>query len=248
MRVAALYDVHGNLPALEAVLADVEREGVDLIVSGGDVSPGPMPAGCVDLLLSLDERVVFVRGNAERQLVEAKEGRLAPSEEFGPAQQWIVDATPDAHVERFRAWPLTATLEVDGLGRVLFCHAVPYDDMPFFLETTPEERAARILGPVDADTVVCGHTHMQFDRGIAGVRVVNAGSVGMPYEDEPAAYWALLGPEVELRRTRYDAENAAARILATGWPSATEFVDENVRVIPSRAEALAAFEPRVPDR
>ena len=120
--------------------------------------------------------------------------------------------------------------------------------MPFFLETTREERATRILGPVDADAVVCGHTHMQFDRRIGGVRVVNAGSVGMPYEDEPAAYWALLGPGVELRRTHYDVEDAAARILATGWPSAAEFVDENVRVIPSRAEALAAFEPRVPDR
>ena len=245
MRVAALYDVHGNLPALEAVLADVEREGVDLVVSGGDVAAGPMPAACVDLLASLADRVAYVRGNSEREIVGAKRGAQQPTDEFGPAQRWVVEEMRDDHTEAFERWPLTLARDLDGLGPTLFCHAVPYDDTVFFLETTTEERAAAILGPVDERVVVCGHTHMQFDRRVGGVRVVNAGSVGMPYEAEPGAYWALLGPDVELRRTPYDLEAAAARVRATGWPAADEFARENLLAVPSRREALAVFEPRV---
>jgi hypothetical protein len=86
---------------------------------------------------------------------------------------------------------------------------------------------------------------MQFDRRIAGRRVVNAGSVGMPYEASPGAYWALLGPDVELRRTRYDRKRAAERIAESGWPGTAEFTRENLLAVPSRAEALAVFEPLV---
>jgi predicted phosphodiesterase len=242
VRVAALYDVHGNLPALEAVLAEVAREGVDVVVSGGDVAAGPMPVECLDLLAALGPQVVYVRGNGDRELVARRRGDVvAPTD----AAAWVAAAVRPEHVDVMASWPLTATLDVDGLGRTLFCHTVPYDDVSFFLETTEESQAAEILGPVDADALVCGHTHMQFDRVVGGVRVINAGSVGMPYEAEPGAYWALLGPDVSLRRTPYDVDAAAARIRATAWPGAEEFARENVVSVPTAAEARAAFEPSV---
>ena len=90
--------------------------------------------------------------------------------------------------------------------------------------------------------VVCGHTHVQFDREAAGKRLVNAGSVGMPYEARPGAYWALLGPDVELRRADYDLEAAAEAIRATGFPAAAELAAENVLRVPSAEEATKQFE------
>src|SRR5204862_4096850 len=131
----------------------------------------------------------------------------------------------------------TVRVDVDGLGRVLFCHGSPRSDEEIISQATPVERMRELLEGVDAEVVVCGHTHMQLDRVVDGVRVVNAGSVGMPY-GEPGAYWALLGPDVELRRTAYDLDAAAARIRASGWPVANEFARENVLAVPSVEEAL----------
>jgi len=187
LRVAALYDIHGNLPALEAVLAPAE--GADLVVVGGDVVGGAFPAETLERLRGLGDRARWLRGNAERELLE-QPGRAGLSDE----QVGFLDGLPE-HVE----------LDVDGLGHVLFCHATPQNDVDMVTPLTPEARLARILADVRADAVVAGHTHMQDDRRVGPVRWVNAGSVGMPYEDEPGAYWALLGPEVELRRTEYDA-------------------------------------------
>ena len=226
MRVAALYDVHGNLPALEAVLAEVDGERVDLVVSGGDVAAGPMPSECIARLRGRD--VAWGRGNADRNV-----------------RGWAADRLSEEERSFLMTLPTTQSLDVDGLGTVLFCHSTPASDEVYFLETTREEVAAGILGKVEEPVVVCGHTHMQFDLEVGGTRVINAGSVGMPYEAQPGAYWALLGPEVELRRTAYDVEAAAAAILATGWPEADEFTRENVRTVPSRAEALSVFEPGV---
>jgi len=198
MRVAALYDVHGNLPALEAVLAEVPDDAVILV--GGDVAVGPLPSEALERLRALGDRVRWIRGNADRELDRNEEG-LAPPE----AIEWVREQLTPEQIEFLHGLPERAELEVDGLRRVLFCHASPRNDVDVFLEGTPEERVAPLFADVEADTVVCGHTHMQFLREIGGIRVVNAGSVGMPYEDEPGAYWALLGPGVEHRRTEYDA-------------------------------------------
>jgi putative phosphoesterase len=214
LRVAALYDVHGNLPALEAVLADVERAALDLIVFGGDVSAGPFPDETLELLRSL-RGARFVRGNAD---VAAGEHR--------------------SFVETFEP---TVSLELEGLGPTLFCHAVPASAEPIVTRAAPDEVFREAFGGVEERVVVCGHTHMQYDRTVDGVRVVNAGSVGMPY-GEPGAYWALLGPDVDLRRTEYDLEAAAARIRASGWPQAEEFAAENVLTVPSEEEAIDVFE------
>ena len=197
MRVAALYDVHGNPPALEAVLAEVPEDAE--IVVGGDVAAGPHPAEAVEQLRGLGDRVRWIRGNADRELDPSEQG-LAPPEVIG----WVRDQLSAEQIAFLHGLPERVELDIDGVGRVLFCHATPQNDTDIFLEGTPEDAVAPSFARVEADLVVCGHTHMQFDRQIAGVRVVNAGSVGMPYDDEPGAYWLALGPDIEHRRTAYD--------------------------------------------
>jgi putative phosphoesterase len=209
MRVAALNDVHGNLPALEAVLAEVDEAGVDVVVCGGDVVGGPFSAEVFDRFGQLPD-VRFLRGNGDRMVLEGVD-------EYG--QDWDAERQRlgEARLAEVASWPLTVELEIDGLGPTLFCHAVPTADEPIFTRLTPDGDVVELLGDVSADVVVVGHTHVQFDRLLPnGVRVVNAGSVGMPYGGRRGAFWALLGPEVDLRRTDYDVEAAAAAIRAVG--------------------------------
>lgn len=205
MRAAALYDVHGNLPALEAVLADVEQEDVGAVVCGGDLVTGPFSVEVFDLLVSIPN-TCFVHGNADRLVLEGVA-------EHG--QDWSAERERlgEARLATIAEWPLTVELDIEGLGRTLFCHATPTADEPIFTRITPDDEVAELIGDVCTKLVVCGHTHIQFDRRLrGGMRVVNAGSVGMPYEGRPGAFWALLGREVELRRTEYDVEAAAAAI------------------------------------
>ena len=204
MRIATLYDVHGNLPALEAVLAEIPADAT--IVVGGDVVVGGThPSETLERLRGLGDRVVWIRGNVDRELKPGEPG-LAPA--------GLLDATraalTDEQIEFLYAQPLTAQID-----RVLFCHATPRNDLDIFTERTPEERLVEIFAGVDADVVVCGHTHMQFERTIAGKRVINSGSVGSPYEDEPGAYWTL---DLVHRRTEYDgaspSEQSREEVLA----------------------------------
>lgn len=216
MNVAALYDIHGNLPALEAVLAEVPEEAA--IVIGGDVFSGPMPSETLSRVRGLGPRVRFVRGNADRD--------LGPYEEQWRARyEWLLAQLTTDEWAAAEAWPATLTLEVDGLGETLFCHGTPRSDLEAITAITSDDRLRDILSEVAAETVVCGHTHHQFDRRIDGTRVVNAGSIGMPYEGWPGAYWALLGPEVELRRTEYDVAAAAEAIRATSYPDPEEKIE-----------------------
>jgi putative phosphoesterase len=209
VRVAALYDVHGNLPALEAVLEELRAEGVDAIVSGGDVVWGPLPG---ETLHRIEEAAThFVRGNADRH--------VAGDDDSAPTR-WCGERLTQSERDRLMAWPERVELDVDGIGRVLLCHASPHDDEAGFTEATREEVAAPLLADVEADLVVCGHTHAQFDQRFGGVRVVNAGSVGMPAEGRRGAFWALLGPDVELRRTDYDVDAALPLLLDSGFPVA----------------------------
>ncbi len=214
MKIAALYDVHAMPHALEAVLADLGD--VDAIVFGGDVFCGPLPLETLELVRSVDAH--YVRGNCERDPDDRLQEKIEPDV-----------------IEWARAWP--TTLELDG---VLYCHATPRDDTTLVVETSSDERFSDALDGVDARLVVGGHTHMQFRRE----RWVNAGSVGMPYEGEVAAFWALVGDDVEFRKTPFDVERAAADIRASDWPNAEEFVTENLLAAPSRSEALAWFESR----
>jgi putative phosphoesterase len=236
MRVAALADVHGNLPALEAVLSEVDAERPDLVVFCGDVASGPMPAETIEMLRAV-ANARFVRGNADRGLVDEYDGKDA-SPMPGPFAGWCAKQIDKEQRDYLAAFEDTVTLDgVDGIGRVLFCHAVPRNDTDVMTSETSLERMRTLLSGVDADLVVCGHTHIQFDRTVDRIRVVNAGSVGMPY-GEPGAYWAMLGPNVRVRRTNYDLEAAAVRIRAKGSADAEQFARDNVLKVPTLEEAM----------
>ncbi len=217
MRVAALYDVHAMPWALEAVLAEVDA---DAIVLGGDYLYGPYPRETVAKVRSLEAHVL--RGNCEDM-----------------AEEWERSQVPDEDLAWLQSLPLTAT--VDG---VLYCHAAPGSNLPITTAITPAEDVIRTFAD-SRGMVVIGHTHHQFDRSFGELRVVNAGSVGMPYEGAVAAFWTLIEDgEPSFRRTPIDVERAVAETRASAWPHAQEFVAENLLVAPSRDDAIAQLERR----
>ena len=228
MRVAALYDIHGNFPALEAVLDEVERECVDAIVIGGDIAAGPpQPREVVERVRALPNAHV-IRGNADRLFAEEYTG--------DDGLDWLLERLEDDQAEWLANLPFSAV--VDG---TLYVHAAPDDDRTIITEITTDEKLAGLLRDVEQSRVVAGHTHMQLERRVGGKLFVNAGSVGWPYEGRTGAYWAILDADVELRRTDYDLERAAALVRASGHPRAEEIAAENILVSAPRAEALAVF-------
>ena len=253
MRVAALYDIHGNLPALEAALQDIRQANVDQIVVGGDVVPGPMPRETLRRLLDLDLPTHFIYGNGERailaQIAGARTGSVTywgttsaarPPESIIEICRWTAAQVQPEFEPVLARWPKTLQLEIDGLGQVLFCHSTPRSETEVLTRLTAEDRLLPIFEGLNALVVICGHTHMQFDRMIGRTRVVNAGSVGMPF-GERAAYWLLLGPDVRLRRTLYDFTQAAERIRGTEYPQAEDFAVQSVLTPPSEEKMLEAF-------
>jgi putative phosphoesterase len=245
MKIAAIYDIHGNFPALEAVLAEIEQSQVDLLLVGGDVAAGPIPCETLERLMKLGKQAVFIRGNADREVVACFDGAMQTSNPFATAQEpirWTAQQLDRKHRDFLASFVEQAVFDVDGLGDVLFCHGSPRSDEEIITSATSEDRLRPMLINVKQDVVVCGHTHMQFDRLSNGIRIVNAGSVGMPYAERLGAYWALFGSDVEMRHTNYDFELAANLIRQTGFPGAQEFADENVLKLPTATEATEVFE------
>jgi predicted phosphodiesterase len=253
MRVAALYDIHGNLPALEAVLDAIRQADIDEVVVGGDVVPGPMPRETLRRLLDFDRPVHFIHGNGElamlAQMAAPTEDAVTywgttsgtpPPESFREIYRWTARQLQPDYQPVLGSWPKTLELEIDGLGIVLFCHGTPRSETEIFTRLTPEERLVPLFEGLRVSVAVCGHTHMQFDRQIGRTRVVNAGSVGVPF-GAPGACWAVLGPDVQLWQTSYDLARAAERIRATSYPQAEEFATQNVLHAPSEADMLDAF-------
>lgn len=243
MTVAAIYDIHGNLTALEAVLAEIDALGIDQIVIGGDIAYGAQVRETLDRLIALGKRAVWVRGNTDRELVECFDhdpAVAAMPDDLQEAGAWEAQQITQTHRDLLAALPLTQTLQVEGLGEVLFCHASPRNDTEFFTAITPEERLAEILAGVMQPVVVCGHTHVQFERRVGSIRAVNAGSVGMSY-DGTDAYWVLLGPTIAFRHTPYDHERAATMMQMSGHPQ-TEHLLETLLTPPSAEEATTYFE------
>src|SRR5262245_49994732 len=166
MRIAALYDIHGNLPALEAVLKEIRATNVDLAVVGGDILPGPMPRETLESLLNLEIPVRFIKGNCENDAFAEMRGigEIRFPEQVRESMRWSADQIFPEYEQFMSEWADTLSFDVDGHGRVLFCHATPRDDNEIFTRITPEESLLPIFEGIDAETVVCGHTHMQFDR------------------------------------------------------------------------------------
>jgi predicted phosphodiesterase len=253
MRIAALYDIHANLPALEAVLEEVANTDVDQIVVGGDVVPGPMPRETLALLLGLDTPVHFIHGNGELAVLAqigvtdvetvtywgTTTGEPLP-EPHRSVLRWTAEQIHPQDQDLLKSWPKTFRADITGLGRTLFCHGTPRSETEIFTRLTPEHLLAAVFDRLGVDLVVCGHTHMPFDRMIARVRVVNAGSVGMPF-GAAGADWALLGPEVDLRHTAYAVQTAAVRIRETQYPQAREFAERYVLQPPTETEMLEVF-------
>jgi len=229
-QVAVLNDVHGNLPALEAVLAELDREPVDAIVCGGDLLWGPYQSECLALLRARDAR--FLTGNCERQVLG----------EIDESHAWCAGRLSDTERAFVGRWPATVELKIDGLGRVLFCHGSPRSDEEILTMLTPEAAASEGLAGVTADVVVIGHTHQQFDRPVGAMRLVNAGSVGLPYEGQAGAFWALLGPEVEFRATLYDIAAAAESLRMSGMPGIDDLLGDSLLEPAPRDEVTAYFE------
>ena len=242
LRIAALADIHGNIHALNAVLEEIEHDQPDMVVVCGDVATGPFPNDTLDRLMKLGERVIFIRGNADRELVTAYDSRLqSHTEEENSAQLisfWSAQQINQRQRNFLGSFEDRVVLGVLGLGKVLFCHGSPRSDEEIITSLTPEDALKRLLAGINEKVVVCAHTHHQFDREMDRFRVINPGSIGMPYEGNPGAYWALLGPGVNLRKTGYDYERVVEDALSIGYPDAS--YQEKI-LTPPNPEKVAAF-------
>jgi predicted phosphodiesterase len=200
--LAALYDIHGNLPALEAVLADAESAGADSYLLGGDyASLGAWPVETLERLRDLPA-AGWLRGNWERWQANAGQSPDVPF--IKAAERWVCRELGEAVVAELGALP--EKLSLDG---TLFCHASPVSDMRTFMPE-PSDDEGELLEGVTERRVVFGHSHLQFQR-VSAVELFNPGSVGLPFDrDRRAAYALVDGERVELRRVEYDYERAAA--------------------------------------
>jgi predicted phosphodiesterase len=214
-RVAVISDVHGNATALRAALAELEGDEPDLIVVGGDLTWGPLPEETFELARSLNAR--FVRGNADRAVLE----NVSETDR----EQWMQAHHSAEMRELLGGFQEQLVVEIDGLGPVRFCHGSPRSDEECVTPETPEARVREFSDGVNERVIVTAHVHIQFDREVAGIRSVNAGSVGLPYEGRPGAYWAILGPEVEMRRTEYDLDETIELYRASGQPDVEKIVE-----------------------
>jgi len=244
MQIAALYDIHANLPALDAVLEEVSALKVDRIVIGGDVLPGPMPREALARLAELTYPLDFILGNGEVAVLDSLAGRVPRvPEPYQPALRWVTEQISADQSRFISGWPKTLRIAIAGLGDVLFCHATPRNENEIFTETTPEDRLLAIFAAARANVVICGHTHMPFERRIGETQVANAGSVGMPF-GEAGADWLLLSPSgIEFRHTAYDLKEAAKRVRHTSYPQAEEFAAKSILQPPSKQEMLKVFAP-----
>jgi len=243
--VAVLSDIHGVLPALDAVLAEPAVQAASRIVLTGDIAAGPQPAQVLDRLLGLGDRVIWVRGNADRELVELARGEV--TDVGDPIAPWAAKQLSADHVDWLARLPHSVMVDVDGFGEVVFCHATPRDDCEVVVVDSRLERWAEVLAdlPDQVRTVVCGHTHMPFTRLANTRQIINPGSVGMPYGRQ-GAHWAVLSDGgVGMRRTPYDVAAACAEVAASSsFPDVAGWTDYYLYSRATDADALAVMAPR----
>ncbi len=239
MKIAAICDIHGNSTALEAVLEEIANEDVDLIIVGGDVVSGPMPKETLALLQNVKTSTRYILGNAESEVIRYLNGEEVNglSERANEEAQWVSTLLSAENVELIKGWSTIEKIQSKELGTLLFCHGTPQSNVEIFTKVTPDEKLELLFENVDASVVVCGHSHMQFDRNIENIRIVNAGSVGMPF-GKTGADWLLIDSSIHFKHTDYNIEKAAKRILKSNYPHAESFVENNVLKAPSESDAI----------
>jgi putative phosphoesterase len=245
-RIAVVSDIHGVLPALDAVLAEPDVDGADLIVVTGDIAAGPQPTEVLDRLSGLGDHVLLVRGNADRDLVSiARDGNLPDG--TPPIDVWAGQRLTDEHVRILAALPHPVVLPLERVGDILFCHGSPRDDNEVVLVDTRLSRWSEVLTgvPESVRTVVCGHTHMPFARLVDRRWIVNSGSIGMPYGSRGLPWTLLTGTGVQLRWTSTDTDALADEVVAAcSYPNIEDWADTYIRNPLSDAVAVEAFGPR----
>jgi predicted phosphodiesterase len=225
-RIAVIGDVHGNAVAFAAVLEDIRGDAPDLVVVNGDLSWGPEPEETLALADDL-ESALFVRGNAESALLR----RTGDSD----TDRWMLERHSAERLQQIESFAGAVSVEVGGIGRLFVCHGSPRGDQELVTGETPDERMRELLAGRQLDVLVTAHVHLQFKRQVLGITSMNAGSVGLQYGGTPAAYWVEIGPEIRLRRTPYDLDEAERRTLSSGIPTADRIV-QMLREPPSAEE------------
>ena len=240
--IATLYDIHGNLPALEAVLEQVSILPVTEIVIGGDVVLGPMPQVCLERLDQLDVPCTFIMGNCDRMVLETRRGQKVMGVPDFVIEQlhWVKEQLSDDWMDRMEDWLFRKTIDTNGLGAVCFCHATPHSDTDIFSEGTPKASIIPLFDDSAERTFVVGHTHMQFDRLVGKKRIINSGSVGMPF-DKIGAHWLVISDDIECCTTAYDFQGASKMIENTSYPGKTKFVENHVLNVPGKETIMESF-------
>lgn len=241
MTVVVISDIHGVLPALDAVLDEPAVRHADVIVALGDIAAGPQPNEVMQRLLSLGNRVSWIIGNADREMVELRQG----SRESIPdtIAEWAAGVLTQEHINILGCLPQTFDLNVEGLGPTTFCHATSRSDDEVVLVDSRYQRWDEVFAAIEPQiqTIVCGHTHMPFIRLWRGRLVVNPGSVGMPY-GRSGPHWALLGPGVSLMRSAMDLDRACKLICEMSeFPGIDKWTNYFIRGLASDEDVMELF-------
>lgn len=232
-----LADIHGNAPALRAVLHEIDRDPVDAIVVGGDALGGPLIVTTLELLAARPEAVLWVAGNCERETLAVFDGAPTGDDPAGRAAAWSARALDRRWRDEIASWPISLSLD-----DVCFCHGSPRADDEILTRHTPEEVLRDALAPAAEPLVVGGHTHQQMVRSFGpGRTYANAGSIGMPYEGRAGAFWMLVEDGVPTpRETGYDLDAALVELRASGFAGLEEMVGDSL-LDPADPDSVAAF-------
>jgi putative phosphoesterase len=237
MRIAVLADVHGNLPALRAVLAELDREGVEAIVVAGDVAGGPLVRDCLDLIAARPEPTHWVKGNAEREAVAAFDGESVSDDAAGRSAAWSAAQLDERWRDELAGWPIAL-----GFDGIVFCHGTPRSEDEMLTRKTPDDAMLEALADAGGRLVVGGHIHQQQLRRIEGHLVyANPGSIGIPYEGRAGAFWMVIdGGVPELRTTVYDVGAAVDELAASGFADLDDQLRESL-LDPVDPDYVAAY-------
>jgi putative phosphoesterase len=241
-----LSDIHGIAPALEAVLAIEAKNPSDVLIVAGDTAAGPQPNQVIEILRQHEDRLIAISGNGDRELIEAHEGTFTGEVPQLTARE--AGAITPANLAWLRSLPDTIEFDMPALGRVHLCHATPQNDMDILLVDTRIERWQQCFAdlPTEVEAVILGHTHMPFQRLIAGRRVINPGSVGMPF-GQAGAHWTRIHADgtLETRATFYDVNEALNDLEATGcYEGVREWALPYLTGQFSDVQAIETFGPR----